>query len=73
MIGASTPGTNITAAMLVKISGKMYKINPTQAPKQLVQLNGLKFNFHLICSWCISTKNKAKLIAAKIIISVIVF
>ena len=75
MIGASTPGINTTATMFVKMSGNKNNPNPTQALKQLVQLNGLKFNFHLICNWCISTKNKEKLIAANIvsIIFVIVF
>lgn len=75
MIGASTPGINTTATMFVNKSGNINKARPTQALKQLVQLNGLKFNFHLICSWCTSTKNKAKLIAANIvsIIFLIVF
>ena len=75
MIGASTPGINTTATMFVNKSGNINKAIPIQALKQLVQLNGLKFKFHLICSWCISTKNKAKLIAANIvsIIFLIVF
>ena len=75
MIGASTPGMNTTVTMFVNKSGNINKARPTQALKQLVQLNGLKFNFHFICSWCTSTKNKAKLIAANIvtIIFLIVF
>ena len=48
MIGASTPGINTTATMFVKMSGKMYKPNPNQALKQLVQLNGLKSNFNFL-------------------------
>ena len=48
MIGASTPGINTTAIIFVKMSGNINKPNPTQALKQLVQLNGLKFNFHFI-------------------------
>ena len=75
MIGASTPGINTTAKMFVTISGNKNKASPTQALKQLVQLNGLKSKYHFLWNWCISTKNKAKLIAAKIvsIIFVIVF
>ena len=75
MIGATAPGINTTAIIFVKMLGNINKHNPTQALKQLVQLNGLKFNFHFIWNWCISTKNKAKLIAANIvsIIFVIVF
>jgi hypothetical protein len=48
MIGASTPGINTTATMFVKMSGNINSPNPTQALKQLVQLNGLKFNFNFI-------------------------
>ena len=75
MIGASTPGINTTAKMFVTISGNKNKASPTQALKQLVQLNGLKSKYHFLWNWCISTKNKAKLIAAKIvsIIFLIVF
>ena len=73
MIGASTPGINTTAIIFVKMSGNMNSPKPTQALKQLVQLNGLKSNFHFLWNWCISTKNIAKHIAAMIIIFVIVF
>lgn len=73
MIGASTPGINTTAKMFVTISGSINKASPTQALKQLVQLKGLKSKYHFLWNWCISTKNKAKLIVANIIIFVIVF
>ena len=73
MIGASTPGINTTAKMFVTISGNINKARPTQALKQLVQLNGLKSKDHFLWNWCISTKNIAKHIAAIIIIFVIVF
>jgi hypothetical protein len=71
--GANTPGTNTNAIMSVHIVGSKYKANPLQAAKQLVQLKGLKSNFHFLWNWCISTKNIAKHIAAIIIICVVVF
>jgi hypothetical protein len=39
--GANTPGINTNANTSVHIAGSKYKINPTQAAKQLVQLKGL--------------------------------
>ncbi len=57
--------------MFVNISGKKYNTKPAQADKQLVQLKGLKSNFHFKWNWCISTKNKAKHIAANIVIIII--
>jgi hypothetical protein len=59
--------------MSVNIAGSKYKDKPVQAAKQLVQLKGLKSNFHFLWNWCISTKKIAKHIAAIIIIFVIVF
>jgi hypothetical protein len=46
--GANTPGINTKATMLVHTSGSKYNINPVQAAKQLVQLKGLKSNFHFL-------------------------
>jgi hypothetical protein len=46
--GAATPGINTNAIMLVQIVGSKYKANPLQAAKQLVQLKGLKSNFHFL-------------------------
>ena len=73
MIGASTPGINTTAKMFVTISGNKNKASPTQALKQLVQLNGLKSKYHFLWNWCISTKNNAKLIAANIVIIIFIY
>ena len=67
--GASTPGINTNANTSVHIVGSKYKTKPVQAAKQLVQLKGLKSNFHFLWNWCISTKNIAKHTAAIIIIS----
>jgi hypothetical protein len=71
--GANTPGINTNAITSVHIAGNKYKVKPVQAAKQLVQLKGLKSNFHFLWNWCISTKKIAKHIAAIIIICVIVF
>jgi glucose uptake protein GlcU len=71
--GANTPGINTNAITSVHIAGSKYKAKPVQAAKQLVQLKGLKSNFHFLWNWCTSTKNIAKHIAAIIIICVIVF
>jgi hypothetical protein len=65
--GAATPGINTNAITSVHIAGSKYKTKPAQAAKQLVQLKGLKSNFHFLWNWCISTKNKAKHIAANIV------
>jgi hypothetical protein len=46
--GAATPGINTNAIMSVQIAGSTYKPNPIQAAKQLVQLKGLKSNFHFL-------------------------
>jgi hypothetical protein len=46
--GAATPGINTNAIMSVHIAGSKYKANPLQAAKQLVQLKGLKSNFHFL-------------------------
>jgi hypothetical protein len=66
--GAAAPGINTNAITSVHIAGSKNKAKPLQAAKQLVQLKGLKSNFHFLCNWCISTKNIAKHIAAIIII-----
>ena len=41
-------GVNANAITSVHIAGSKYKANPVQAAKQLVQLNGLKSNFHFL-------------------------
>jgi hypothetical protein len=46
--GATAPGINTNAITLVHIAGRKYKANPVQAAKQLVQLKGLKSNFHFL-------------------------
>jgi hypothetical protein len=46
--GAATPGINTNAITSVHIAGKKYKAKPVQAAKQLVQLKGLKSNFHFL-------------------------
>jgi hypothetical protein len=46
--GAATPGINTNEIMSVHIAGSKYKAKPLQAAKQLVQLKGLKSNFHFL-------------------------
>jgi hypothetical protein len=47
-IGATAPGINTNAITSVHIAGSKYKAKPVQAAKQLVQLKGLKSNFHFL-------------------------
>jgi hypothetical protein len=47
-IGANNPGKKTYIIISVHIVGSKYKANPVQAAKQLVQLNGLKSNFHFL-------------------------
>jgi hypothetical protein len=48
IIGATAPGINTNAITSVHIAGSKYKAKPVQAAKQLVQLKGLKSNFHFL-------------------------